>query len=93
MNNCKALLALQRTLKPLKDFLSVLLDLVSELCKDFENGLLNSPNQHTDIKPHHAESPYLQERFLSDNKLLYNTIITQGNPFSKSQVEKLQHLK
>ena len=86
LKKCGGIVGLTEDPQALKRFL-VCSPLVSELCKDFENGSLNSLNQHTDIKPRHAESAYLQERFLSDNKLLYNTIITQGNPFSISQVK------
>ena len=69
----------------LKRFL-VCAPLVSEQCKDFEASSIDS-NGESSTEKHHAESLYMQQRFLRDNESLIKTILTQGNPFNVSQKE------
>ena len=49
----------------LKQFL-VCTPIISDLCKDFEEGSLNNADRESVIHLHHAESPYMQHRFLKD---------------------------
>ena len=60
--------------------------LVGELCKDFEASFMDVHGE-TSTNKHHAESLYMQQRFLKDNESLLKTISTQGNPFNTSQKE------
>ena len=69
----------------LKRFL-VCAPLVGELCKDFEASFMDVHGESSTNKLH-AESLYMQQRFLRDNESLLKTISTQGNPFNASQKE------
>ena len=86
LKKCGGIVGLTEDPEALKRFL-VCSPLVSQLCKDFEDVSLNRSNKETGIKHHHAELPYLQERFLTDKEKLRKSIISQGNPFSTSKTK------
>ena len=68
----------------LKRFL-VCAPLVAELCNDFKNSFAGTNEPFSN--KHHAESSYMQQRFLKDKKALLETISSQVNPFNLAQKE------
>ena len=68
----------------LKRFL-VCAPLLTALCSDFEMAFPKK-NKSIDNK-HHAEADYLQMRFLKDISSLFDSILSQGNPFNPNQKE------
>ena len=71
----------------LKRFL-VCAPLVADRCDDFKksNG---EPTQSPKNIKHHAESNFMQERFLRDKSAILETILSQGNPYNPNQKEIL----